>query len=335
MGAGTGTLGDSVVDFEYDVSKINLGYQYGVTDKLTIGVNIPYWWSKNTVSANLDTASATIGKSAIGVGFAAPLVSIAVNPFGDVAVLTTDDIQDLLGAGLDIDGGGIDIPGFGYERVETWSGNGIGDIDVGMRYQYKKTDDWRLAVTSGVSIPTGETNDPDNLLDYPLGGGPWGLFLHLNNDYTAIEDLVLNGTFRYMLQLPDKETLRVPMDPDLPITRDKEEVDRDLGDIVELEGSASYSLSKLVRLQALYKYAVKMKNEISGDMGFAYDQGLERNSDTTQHVFVTGISYSTVPLYLEKKFPVPFSASIKYRNRFAGENVFKSQYISMAISSYF
>ena len=41
MPAGTGTLGTSVVEFEYDNKALEFIFQYGLTDKLTIGVKIP------------------------------------------------------------------------------------------------------------------------------------------------------------------------------------------------------------------------------------------------------------------------------------------------------
>ena len=75
---------------------------------------------------------------------------------------------------------------YGYERFETWSDNGIGDIILGGRYQYFKNDQWRLAFTGGVSMPTGDADNPDNLLDMPFGTGTWGLVFQFQNDYIVI-----------------------------------------------------------------------------------------------------------------------------------------------------
>ncbi len=93
MPAGSANIGDSVVSFEYDVMIVELSYQYGLTARLSVGIMIPYWDVKNNVNARLDTANATVGKSAIGVGFGAPLVPLAVNPFGDAQPLTTEDTK--------------------------------------------------------------------------------------------------------------------------------------------------------------------------------------------------------------------------------------------------
>ena len=334
---GTASVGRSDVSFEYNFKVLELTLAYGITDKLTVGLFIPYWWVKNSIDAELNTSTATVGKSAIGTGFGAPLVPLAGGgPFGDAVPLTTEDVQDLLGKGLDVNGDGtIDTPGFGYKRFKTFSNNGVADIEAGFRYQYLKTDNWRLAFTGGVRIPTGEIDDIDMLQDYAIGTGAYALLFRLNNDYIGIKNLLLNATFRYDLYLPAKETLRVPDDVNRPITTDKEEVDRDIGDIFRLEASAKYSFPKGFSAFLTYWYEFKLKDDVSGNRGFNY-QSLEDETDATEHVFLTGLSYSTVPLFLEKKFPVPLTASVYYRNRFAGtNNVFKSQYIGFGLDVYF
>ena len=337
---GSGSIGDSVVSLKYQYTLINLSFQYGVSDRFTAGINIPYWYKKNKVEASLDSSSgssATVGKSAIGTALGAPLVPLTGGgPFGDAVPLTTEDVQNLLGGGLDTNGDGtIDIAGFGYKRFETWSDNGIGDIEAGFRYQYYKTDDWRLSFTGGGRLPTGEIDDPDNLTDLPLGEGAYVLLLRFNNDYTRIKNLVLHGTFRYDHYFSVKQEKRVPDDVNRPITNNKEEVGRKIGDALELEASGQYTLLKGLNLSLLYKYAFAFKDEVSGNLGFAYES-LENETNYSEHVLISGLSYTTIPLYMENKFPLPLTASISYRNKIAGSNnALKSQYIAMGLSVLF
>lgn len=326
---GFATVGDSVVSFELDITQLELGLQYGLTDRLTLGVFVPYWWVTNNVKARLDTSTATVGKSAA-------LRTLAPLGFLDSRPLTTEDIQSLLGPGLDIDGNGrIDIPGFGFKRFETWSDQGFGDLEAGFRYQYLKTQDWRLAFSGGARFPTGQVDDPDSLVDFEFGDGAYAVLFRFNNDYTGIPNLVLNGTFRYDLIIPDKETKRVPGDVNQPITTNKEKVSRDLGDIFEFEVSATYSFWKGFSLSGLYQFGFKLKDQVSGDRGFAYES-LENETNYTEHVAIVALSYSTVPRYTEKTFPIPLTASLAYRNRFAGSNnVLKSQYIALSLAVLF
>jgi len=52
-------------------------------------------------------------------------------------------------------------------------------------------------------------------------------------------------------------------------------------------------------------------------------------------VYIVGLQYSTISSYLAKEFPIPLVGSIGYRNRFAGENVLKSEYIDVLFTVYF
>lgn len=330
------SVGSSVVSFEYDVVEVYLDFAYGINDRLTVGVEIPYRWVKNSVEARLDTANATVGRNPFfgtpGDPFGVPLIPIAVGG----TPLDTEDIQALLGDGLDVNGDGtVEIPGFGYKRFESWSDSGFLDIDVGARYQYFRNEDWRLALTGGVKLPTGDVDDPDNLVDVGFGKGAWGLFFHSNNDYTGIKNLVLNATFMYTLYLPDRETLRIPDNVNQPITINKEKVDRDIGDVIELETEAKYEFLKGANISLLYKFGHSFKDDISGNLGFAYES-LEDETNRTEHIFIAGVSYSTVQLYMDRKFPLPLSAKLEYRNRFAGKNnVFKAEYIGVGLQVFF
>jgi hypothetical protein len=328
--SGSATLGNSVVSFAYDLVHAEFLFQYGITDRFTAGFLIPYMWITNHVDAFLDSSTATVGKSRrLG-----SLVPLGATP--DAVPLVTEDVQQILGNGLDINGDGrIDVSGFGYKRVQTWSDHGIGDIDAGFRYQYLKTDNWRLAVTDGVKFPTGQVDDPDNLGDLAIGKGAYALFWHFNHDYTGIANVLLNGTVRYTLYLPDRKVKRVPASVNQPITLTKLKVDRDLGDEFEFEGSGVYTLFKGLQVSGLYQFGFKLKDEVSGPQGLSF-RALEDETDWTSHLFITGVSFTTVPLFREKKFPWPLTASLLYRNRFAGSNnLFKSQYLSLTLALFF
>lgn len=322
--SGFANIGTSVISFDYDFNLYEFDFHYGLTDRLTIGIHIPYWDVKNNVDARVDNTNATVGAN--------PFLGIPGDPFGGATIvpvamggvpLTTDQVQNML------------VEDFGYKRIESWSGSGLSDIEVGFRYQYLKTDNWLLAFTGGVRIPTGEEDDPDDLMDYALGTNAWALLFNFNQDYTGIKNLVLNTTFRYELYLPDEETLRVLSDVDKPITPYKEKVDRDYGDIIELEVSGAYEFIEGWNILLLYKYGFAFETDIDGDMGYAYSS-LEDETDYSEHVGIIGLSYSTLELYKQKKFSVPLNASISYRNRFAGSNnTLRSEYIGVGLQVFF
>lgn len=325
-------IGNSVVSMKISHVDYYLAYMYGVTDKLSAGISVPYLTMNQKIKARLDSSGATVGKNA-GFACGAPFCPMSVP--GTVA-LTTEDIQSLLGKGLDVNGDGtVDIPGYGYKRFGDWSGSGLGDTDVGIRYQYLKTEDWRAAFMVGATLPTGKVNNPDDLTDLTFGDGQYDLLLRLNNDYTGIKDLILDGTIKYDIQLPDHQTLRVPDNANQPITSNKENVKRNLGDIFQFEVSGNYTFLKILSASLLYHNSFKLKDSISGDKGFAY-QSLEDETNQSQQYIIAGVSFSTLPWFQEKTFSVPLNVSLEYRNKFAGaNNVLKSQYVSLALTSFF
>jgi hypothetical protein len=144
MTPGTAVLGDSVVDWDYDFTIFEILFGYGISDKVTVGLKIPYWDVKSNIDAELDTATATVGKN-VALNTLAPFAIPGTVP------LITDDILDLLSAGLDINGDTtIDVPGYGYDRFESWSGSGLSDIEAGLKYQYYNSEPWRLAFMGAI-----------------------------------------------------------------------------------------------------------------------------------------------------------------------------------------
>jgi hypothetical protein len=326
---GSASIGNSVVSFKFGGDEFIPLLQYGITDRLTVGARIPFYWRKNEVKAFLDASKATVGKNTNPLF--PPLVPLSL-PVPGTQRLTTQDVQNLLGKGLDI--GTTHIPGYGFKPVESWSDNGVSDIEVGGKYQYLKTNNWQLAFTGAIRFPTGEVDDPDNLVDTKFGDGAYALLFQLQNDFTGIRNLLLNATLRYDLVLPHSERLRVPDSVHQPITTNEEYVNRNIGDRIEIEASGTYEFLNGFSFSLLYKYGYKFKDHVSGNRGFNY-KSLEDETDIQEHVGIASLGYSTIPLYQAKKFPLPMTASVSYRDRFAGTNLLKTQYISLILAIYF
>lgn len=332
---GSASLGQTVVDSEltYRWSEFNLAY--GLTNQLTLVAKLPYSYSRNEIEAGVDTSKANVGKNPLyGTAqdpFRSPLVPIAV---GGVP-LSNEDVQNLLGKGLDVNGdGSADLPGYGYKRFETFSDSGIGDIELYAKYQFYDQKPWRLAAALGTRLPTGQVKDIDDLAALGFGDGQTDILFRFHADYLAIENLQLNFTARYDWQLSDQQTLRVPDSVDQPLTRNIEEVDRNLGDILELDLMGLYQFTPEWSASLRYSFTRKFEDDIKGDLGFAYSS-LEQESDLESQRLILTVGYSTVQQYLEKQAKVPFYVNVGYRNRFAGENTTVSQYVSLNFGIFF
>jgi hypothetical protein len=357
---GNASIGESNVSFEYHLNNLALGVQFGLTDRITVGLRIPYWWAHNRVRVEINSGPGSSANVGVNTGAAIPITAgTAVLPltFPGVRRFTTEDVQQLLGPGLSVSPN-VRIPGFGFKRVESWSDNGLGDIEAGAKYQYLRTDDWRLAATVGVRFPTGRLDDPDDLTDIPFGLGAYALLARLHADYivsnlwktAAIRgtsalpqtgDLILNGTFRYDSVFAQRVTRRIPNDADNPLTTNRERVRVNIGDRFEFEASGTYYIFDSLSLSALYKYGFKIEDDVSGQMNLAYHT-LEQDTDAKEHLYIVGLTYSTLPLYRERKFSLPLAVSLSYRDRFAGAGprtpygqVLKSRYINVGLQILF
>jgi hypothetical protein len=328
VGGANPSIGDSQVSYEYHYYVFDFGLQYGITDRLSAGFHIPYYWADNLVNANLNSgpgSSANVGLNPLfGRPGQPPLIPIKLGG----RPLSTADVQQLLGPGLP------GIPGFGFKPIKTWSGEDLGDIEGGLKYQYLRTADWRLAASIGARFPTGRDDDPDDLTDIQFGQGAYAVLLRLHHDYMLSNlwrepgargtperlqpgDLLLDATLRFDWVLPIHATRRVPSDVNNPITANRERVFIDYGDRFDVEVSAKYGLTRSLSASALYRYRFKTADEVSGHRHLQY-QTLEKDTDAREHVLIVGLTFSTLSWYAEKKFPVPLTASVYYRDRFAG-----------------
>ena len=346
---GTPNIGKTDVSFDYKYKKIDMILGYGLTDKLSVGIKVPYIWYKNKVKARVDSTNANLGKNnlyQLGVlppeYDALPLLPLETPglPPGAVTPITTEDVQDLLGDGLDINGVPA-VPGYGYERFETWDEDGIGDIELGMKYQYYQSDKWSLAALGGILLPTGKGPDEDNLQAQQLGGDSYALIFRSYNDYKGIKNVTLSGSVYYTWIFPYEDDRRVVRSANQPLTDVKEKVDTDLGDMLELKTSATYHFDDQSPLEGasiglLYHLTKIYKDKVTGPGPNSLYSGMEDQTDGLAHIYVATIGYSTIPLFLKKEFPIPLDLSLAYRNRFAGDNnAFKTQYLQASLTIYF
>ena len=330
LAPGSATFGKTIVNFERHIQIYNFNLAYGLTDRLSVGVTVPYWNQRVDVEARLDNSTATVGFNPLVPGGVAPI------GFAGTPAPTTNDIQNFLVSQ-------------GFRRVENWSDSAFGDVIAGAKYQYYRSKNWRLAATGGVRFPTGTWDDPNNLVDNNTGYDAWGLSFRLQQDYVNQQsgaedgtvsltpgDFLINTTLGYEVIFPDKKPFRVCNVHNPICAAFDSNVKRDTGDT--FEAGLSGVLGVLVRgltVSANYIYTYKMKDKYSGSMGFDYD-ALAVESDYRSHIVEGKLTYSTVPRYLDKTFPLPLSASLRYRERVAGtNNQFNSRYIGFTLEAYF
>jgi hypothetical protein len=313
---GSASIGDVAVKYKYDIDVLDFGYSYGLNERLSIGIHIPYYWITNHVDTSLDSSDANVGTN--------PATGTCCIPVAAGGVpMDTADVQNLI------------MSEYGFSEIDTWQREGIGDIELGTKYRVFLHQNSAFAVTGGLRIPTGYADDADKLDDVAWSYGNYALLLRLHYDYlvsnlwnsTATKlhpvvpapgDVVANLTLRYDYMLPDDKTMRIGDDPDQVLTSNRERVSRELGDLFNLEASAKYQVTTALALTAVYTYAFKLKDDIDGDKGFNYES-LEKNTDSSQQIVILEASYSTMDAYSHQQSAAPMEFSIAYRERFKGD----------------
>ena len=149
--------------------------------------------------------------------------------------------------------------------METWSDASFGDSFAGLKYQYYRSEHWRLAATGRVRFPTGRWDDPNNLVDFPTGFDAWGLALEVHQDVVwqhpglarqlgvlTTGEFVLNTRFQYEALVPDTKPFQVcPIHQPICPNFDPQ-VRRDLGDLVEAEIAGTVGLPPGLTLMPMY-----------------------------------------------------------------------------------
>jgi hypothetical protein len=228
----------------------------------------------------------------------------AVFAGADVPV-ASDDAQQLL----------IDPRfGVGIDSLVSRTRYGIGDIEVGASVLLIDTPgrerrlspsglQMRLAVSGGARIGTGEAPDPDRPFDPGTGDGQHDLIGAGHLDLLFGGRLWTTVTGRYVRQLEDRLMMRVaPRTIALAPFDTRFEVERDLGDIVELEIAPRFVLGRYVSVGARWAYRDKKldRHEYAASEIFLPDgprypaSVLDSATAYTEQELGVGFTYSTI-----------------------------------------
>jgi len=316
------TLGVSHVQSKVQVMVLAAAAEYGLTDRVTVGVIVPVVHARHSLTRlELDPVT-TCSQTRCGLGQNLGDTNIAVEDSKYLPLdhdkdpttkllqpLTRDDVQTILADDLS------------YDRLADWSGTGIGDIEVGLKVRLLRVGWWTSAIQAGVRLPTGRVDDPDNLLDLGFGDGQTDIGLYWQNDLAPLSRLRINATLRYTAQLPDHERKRVPPSASVPLAKpeDAEDVWRDLGDIFEAELLVAYQPLDLLTPFVRYNMTLKGRDNVQGNLGLSY-QALIDETALGNHTLEVGLTFSTVPLVQRERFFLPLDATLTYARSVGGIN---------------
>ncbi|NUM89113.1 MAG: hypothetical protein HUU37_07915 [Bdellovibrionales bacterium] len=293
------------VDLEPEIKiKANvLGLAWGLTDKLMVAVGAPIMSASVNVKGGYIDTNALKGTASALRAVTDPSVASKAAAFAQAL----EQLPTLRGEYLQ----GVIVNEFGYKPVGNWRGEGLGDTTVFAQYRFSNHDIFKHAVKGGAELPTGRKDDPDNLVDVPFGTGYVGSFVESLNDFYVWDDkLMLTGNAKYQINWRANREFRLAPSYDFPLSSWKETILYNPGDYWQVQGEIGSKVGYGVGFYTQYTIKNKGKDGIHGARG-DYDYGiLEHRTNSRTETWKSSITYSTVPLYMKGRFPVPFKVGL-------------------------
>ena len=236
--------------------------------------------------------------------------------------LTATAQQTLAGAGyMDPDGTAPIDP------INSWSDSGLGDVAVGMRWQFMKRQTVASALTVAVQLPTGKTEDPDLLTDFGLGDGQTDVHTKMDIDWETRPGGLFNASMGYQLQLPAERDVR-------PFLGQRERARFDLGDIFSVGTEVQETFFQWFPVTLSYQYQKKFKDSYRG-AGTQDLSSLEAQTAGNNHVLGVSVGVSSILPFIGKQFPYPFSVRAAFRETFSDNTNFDNQQVELSATAFF
>lgn len=314
-----------------DVTTLMPALEYGVTDRLSLGIRLPILRRNVSVGFDSDSINNAAFASA-SVGGLSPLLTAGLNQFGatsfDSAMFARKIFTEK-----------------GYEAPHSFDKTEIGDLELGTKYNFYRTREVYLTTQVGLRAPTGTPSSLTNIYDKGSGDGTWATAGYLFEEYSPIRRLTFGSSQKLTYYFSDTRKRAVPLNSEdglpslLPEDGQVQEVTRYQG--VKFEGELSttvYFLDQDMSVWGAYQYMAKGRDEYSSASGAEqnlYYNGLSENSDQLSHAVEVGAGYSTVSAYRRKQFAVPGEVQLLYNTVVAGRNVPPIEYVRLDVMAYF
>lgn len=305
------------------VSILTLGY--GLTPDITVGAIIPYGISRTRARFSVDG-----GNVGYNPGFD-PSQPIGAGNFpfapagGGIPPMGTAGVQNIL-----------TNPAFGYEykALKDNRNEGFSDPTLGVLWRAVKTQKESLIAGLGVRLGLAKKDDPDNLLDTPLGDGSTDIRSRLEYFYDLGANFDLRLLADYNWQFSDKARMRIPgQGQQLALASTKQKLDRDLGDYYEADIELGYRLSNW-RFATTWHRFEKKSDDYRSRLG-TDTSGLEAYTDRRADQYRLSATWSGIQAWQQGKLPLPVIVKLEYQDTFAGRNFVDVRDITLQVITLF
>lgn len=302
------SLGTHRIEANADVKVDVYGFGIGITDRVSAYMGMPIY------KANI----------------ALKYTQVKANTLGDVSEILQDEVSDNFAQALgglfetlqDLDRTTIQsaiVNGLGYKELGDWNGSGLGDIELGVMYNFLNRYDYGLLLTTGVIAPTGRQDDPDIIQDVAFGDGQWDAFMELGGGIKINHLYTLNAWARYTHQFESEKKLRKPLNDDVSVSNESGYFTEKLGNKIEYNTSFEYYPTDWLKFEALYNFSRTAQATYTSDDLLA-NRRLGSNTKTYSENIRLTASLSTVKLFQKKKFVLPGQINFSIQKMVDGLN---------------
>jgi len=223
----------------------------------------------------------------------------------------------------------------GYKPLGDWQANTFGDLNVFAQYQLVDFYPYRHALRGALIFPTGYIDDPDNLMDYDIGHGSYGLQLSSLHDVQVwprwLElSVVTQGEYYFTSQ----KTTRLIPSVDFPLSKEKEKTTYQKGPEVDISFVGTTQLREDLEMSLGSQWQYIFQNSFDGQRDYNYHI-LEKNSEGYEVSAFARWGYSTIRAYQQGTAAYPFKVIFHLEKTMAGRNVLSLEQAYLQVQSFF
>jgi len=286
---------------------LGYGLAYGITDIVTMYTALPMYdarvkmnYKRTKQNTYYETAEMLEGEPDDQAGTIANIL---------------EELPDVNGATIQ----SIATNTFNYNEVGDWEGQGPGDLEFGIMYNFHTAYDYGLLLTFGGVAPTGYVDDPDTLQDVGFGDGQWDAFVEFGGSYIFNSEFTVNSWARYTHQTASEKTLRIPLDKGINISDENGQFNEKLGDKFMFDIDLDYIPADWYNFNVAYVYEHIGESAYESEYKDA-NRYLAFNSDSTSHNIRLKAELNSVNKFTKNEFAIPAQVKFFYQHMVSGIN---------------
>lgn len=307
----TFTFGTYKIDGRAEVNVQGYAFGYGINDRVTAYVSMPIY--NANVTMDMKRSGADTQQQVLGI--------LQGTNSGNQFQTTFQEF--LAGQNVGVTEGLIQSVVtnlYGYKPLGSWEARGLGDIDLVSLIRLTDWTDAGLALTYGVTLPTGRIDDPDLLQDFAFGDGQTDIFAEFGGGQTLMRGkLELESSLRYTYQIASEKELRIPESEQFVLSDRKATFNEKLGNKIDFMAGSQWKFDDQWSLGAQYLFSHMDQATYESEYSEA-NRILAKDTSLTSHTMRLGANFNTVGLYQKGAFILPMQASLSGQRIFAGTN---------------